>query len=498
MTYQIDALTGKQNTFQQMRERSVKCALWLRKQNVKPGDIIVTCTHNQLESYVPFVASMYIDVCINPWNEHSSSGSIEHFFKIVKPKVIFVNGNKAATILEVATKLGVSPKIVVFDETEGFESLESILNGHFDEAEVDGFSCTTLKKNNIRETTVVLFSSGTTGLPKAIEIPHTLFTSLSRMEVPPMSPSDVGLWFGSLSWITSVLLTIHTILSYATAIKCSGFDCEKVYQMIGKYKVTWMLIETGMCNRLVKSGVLTRYNISSLKIIIYGGSVNKAELHENLVKSLPDVLIMPIYGMTETGSISYSTSTGKFGSSGRICKNNRLMIADLNTGKPLGPNMHGEICTKSLTMMNGYYRDPENTKNIFDKDGWFHTGDLGYYDEDGYIFIVDRIKQLIKCKGHQVSPTEIEILLQSHPSVYESAVVPVPHLFDGQHPTAFVQKMSGAEVTAEELEQLVAMNMEDYKKLRGGVVFLENIPHVPNGKIDRKQLRNMAEIFKKK
>lgn len=147
-----------------------------------------------------------------------------------------MNGNKAGTILEIAIKLHVSPKIVVYDEVENFESLESILDdAHFDKSEIDGFSCTT---KDLRDTAVMLFSSGSTDLPKAVEISSILMTCPSVRQAPIQSPGSVGLWFGSLSWCTCVMLTIRTILSYSTAVKFTGFDSEKVCQVIEKYKVS--------------------------------------------------------------------------------------------------------------------------------------------------------------------------------------------------------------------------------------------------------------------
>lgn len=148
-----------------------------------------------------------------------------------------MNGNKAVTVHEVAMKLCISPKIVVYDEVEGFESLESILDDkHFDKNEVNEFSCTT---SNMRNTAVMLFSSGTTGLPKAVEISQTMFIVPAFWQVPRQSSGSIGLWFGSLSWITSVVLTVRTILSFSTAVKYAGFDSEKVCRVIEKYKVLW-------------------------------------------------------------------------------------------------------------------------------------------------------------------------------------------------------------------------------------------------------------------
>ncbi|XP_071639675.1 uncharacterized protein [Temnothorax longispinosus] len=147
--------------------------------------------------------------------------------------------------------------------------------------------------------------------------------------------------------------------------------------------------------------------------------------------------------------------------------------------------------------MNGYYRNPEATKNTIDEEGWLHSGDIGYFDEDGELFIIDRIKELIKYIGYQISPGEIEGVLITHSAVLEVAVITVPRAIDDEHPLAYVTKKPGTKETEQELIDFVAKNMMDHYKLRAGVIFLDGFPYIGSGKIARIDLKEMAKkLFK--
>lgn len=151
------------------------------------------------------------------------------------PKIIFINKDKAVTVREVAKEINIATKIVVFDEIEGFESIESIMNGDYDQAEIETFSCTKLK--SLRDTGLLLFSSGTTGSPKGAEIPNNVFMSAQNNDILVMTFGNVYFWTGSLSWVSSVLMTVNCIVCYTKAIKYPRFEKEEVCRIIQKYKV---------------------------------------------------------------------------------------------------------------------------------------------------------------------------------------------------------------------------------------------------------------------
>lgn len=198
--------------------------------------------------------------------------------------------------------------------------------------------------------------------------------------------------------------------------------------------------------------------------------------------------------MTET---TFSAISGlstqitlKPGSVGKAVFMAYIKVIDEN-GKSLGPNQRGELCFKTDRVMKGYVGDLKSTREIFDKDGWLHSGDIAYYDEENYFFVVDRLKELIKYKAFQVPPAEIEALLISNPKVKECAVIGIPDEDAGELPFAFVVKQPGVDITEKEVFDFVAENASKAKWLRGGVRLIDELPKNSNGKILKRDLRQM-------
>ncbi|EPS66025.1 hypothetical protein M569_08750, partial [Genlisea aurea] len=202
------------------------------------------------------------------------------------------------------------------------------------------------------------------------------------------------------------------------------------------------------------------------------------------------------YGMTEAGPVlSMSPAFAKqplptkSGSCGGVVRNAELKVVDTETGCSLPRNQSGEICIRGQQIMKGYLNDSEATARTIDVDGWLHTGDVGYVDDDDDIFIVDRVKELIKFKGFQVPPAELEALLISHPNIADAAVVPQKDEAAGEVPVAFVVRSSGLEELSEEaVKEFVSKQVVFYKRLHK-VYFVHAIPKSPSGKILRKDLR---------
>jgi len=168
------------------------------------------------------------------------------------------------------------------------------------------------------------------------------------------------------------------------------------------------------------------------------------------------------------------------------------------TGKSLGPNKVGELCMKGPFLMKWYINNPQATAETIDKDGWLHTGDIAYYDEDNQFFIVDRLKELIKFKGFQVAPAELEGLLLSNPKIKDAGVIGIPDEIAGELPFAFVVKQPGDTLTEQEVKDFVAKNVSNTKWLRGGVKFVDEIPKNPIGKIMRRDLKDLYKSMKAK
>ncbi|KZC12085.1 Luciferin 4-monooxygenase [Dufourea novaeangliae] len=473
-----------------MLDRAIKCALWMKKQGATKGDIIALSTHNHLDSFIPYIAGLFIGATINPWNHEMNTSLARHFMGLTRPKIIFANEESAGIIMEAAKIELFHPKVVVFGNYLGTIPFSAVLQGH-SESEVANFECTNIA--NIKETSTILFSSGTTGLPKGVQLSHEVIVSCLENLESFRFKSVIPLWFSSLYWISGTMLSLKSISGQTKRIIAPQFDPQTVCEVVEKYKVTWLMLSTSMANRFVRYNGLHNYDLSSLSLLLVGGATLKQESQDALNEHLPHTTVLQAYGMTELGGlVAAQTLDSTSGSCGVVIPNSEIKIIDPDTGKILGANQNGELCAKTPTVMNGYYKNPEATREILDADGWLHSGDLAYYNEKGEVFIIDRLKEIIKYRGHQITPTEIENLLQAHPAVLEVAVVSIPHPTDDEHPIAFVSKVPHKEVSAEELILRVENNLLDVYKLRGGVKFLPKLPHTHSGKISRKDLKAMA------
>lgn len=245
---------------------------------------------------------------------------------------------------------------------------------------------------------------------------------------------------------------------------------------------------------LAKSPLVDKYDLSSVQEIACGAAPLGRDTEEEVMIRLNTKLGQG-YGLTETSPIVLAPPRfeRRTGSSGVLIPNTECKVVDLETGAPLGANKDGELWFRGPQIMKGYLNNPDATNNCIDNEGWFHTGDIGHYDEEGYFYIVDRLKELIKYKGFQVAPAELEGTLLSHNSIADAAVIGVPDLQAGELPKAFVVLKPNMALTKDEIMKFVEGRLSPHKHLRGGVEFIDQIPKSLSGKILRRQLRQRVK-----
>ncbi|XP_039309755.1 4-coumarate--CoA ligase-like 7 isoform X2 [Solenopsis invicta] len=488
----LDVCTDETFTYAELQDKIVRCANWMQREGIKSGDVISVCTHNHPNSIVPCLSAAYVNAIFNPWNENMNLQTTLYILQLTTPKMIFCNEKTVDVILSAIKAKNYSLKVVVFGKHASAISFNDILKNCID-AEIANFRYAEL--NDIKQTSCIMHSSGTTGMPKGVELSN--YTMMLISEDKNFETTNIPiLSFSSLCWISGTMLNMKAIAQGAKMIIYPEFDEEITCKLIEKYKVVFMYLTTSMMNRFYRAGYAKQYSLLSLKTIVIGGAIFKPKVQEELRRTLPHVQIMQ--GMTEaSGLVTFPLPHHKNGSCGVIGENMQIKVVDSKSGKVLGPNQSGEIWIKSALMMNGYYRNPEATKSTIDEEGWLRSGDIGYVDEDGEIFIIDRIKDIIRYREYDVSPGEIEGVLLLHPAVMEAAVLSIPHEIDINHPFAYVTIKPEAKVTEQELIDFVAKNMMDHCKLRAGVIFLDAFPYTGSGKIARKDLEEMAKkLFK--
>ncbi|XGW09723.1 hypothetical protein V3C99_011751 [Haemonchus contortus] len=359
---------------------------------------------------------------------------------------------------------------------------------------------------------ILPYSSGTTGSPKGVMLSHRNFATMMEIYakheatniVCVLDPNwDYGnekiLLFLPFYHAYGFGLINYTLLVGSTGIIFKSFEPHSFCRAIQDHKVHFLALVPPIMVFLAKHPVCDGYDLSSIQLLLCGAAPAGKDICEELSKKYPNMkYIQQGYGMTECTMASHLPdlkNSVPFGSVGKVASNLRMKIIDPSTGMEMPVGMSGEICIKGPTIMLGYLGKPDATKSTI-INGWLHTGDIGYVDEYRNLFIVDRLKELIKVKGLQVAPAELEDLLLAHPLIRDAAVIGVPDKKAGELPKAFVVRASDA-LTEEEVKLWIKDKVSSYKRLAGGVEFINEIPKSPAGKILRRELRDRKECKSK-
>nr|CAI5816914.1 unnamed protein product [Callosobruchus analis] len=328
-----------------------------------------------------------------------------------------------------------------------------------------------------------------------IDIGQVQFKEIVMSEDPNDALMGLVPFFHSFGF----MLMFLNILRGKMMVVLGRFKPKIFLESIVKYKISRLIVPPPVLLFLLKHPMAKQYDLSCIKEMRSGAAPLGAELEKELKEKFNVEHVSQGYGMTETTLAVLATPHGKAksGSCGVVVPGMMAKVID-DDGRALGKYQEGELCFKGPLIMKGYVGDPESTRNTIDPDGWLHTGDVAYYDSDGYFFIVDRIKELIKYKAFQVAPAELEALLLTHNSIEDAAVIGLPDEMAGELPLAFVVKKPGEKLTEREVEKFVEDNVSPQKRLRGGVVFVNEIPKNPTGKILRRVLREKAKNMKSK
>ncbi|XP_063978841.1 uncharacterized protein LOC135163377 [Diachasmimorpha longicaudata] len=489
---QIDGLTSEEDTYASMLDRAVRCALWLRKQGVKPGDFIGICTRNHLDTFVPVLAAIFTGVVFHPWwDVNLTDDMVKYFLELGEPKVVFVSDMLAETVQQVIHNLGRSTKVVVFGDCSAGVTLHDVLREQ-DPKDVNNFVCTRIE--DARQPAVMICTSGSTGYPKGVLHSYAWLEKCSHIAPDKYVVNSIIFWFSEICWISAIGSTMSLLRNCSTAVIYSRPTIETLCETVEKYKINCLIIGVATANQFYKLKGVEHYDLSSIKYVIYGGSGISEEVDMNMKRIFPTADLSLAYGMTEMGVIvRRDDAPKKYTCCGRIRENCQLKIVDLDSGQTVGPNEQGEICLKSPYMILRYHKDPKSTKEIIDQEGWYHSGDLGYIDADGDLFVIERLKEVIKYKTVlPVPPLVVERVLLEHPDINEAGVVAKPDLQDLELPMAFVTVRAGSQITEEKIVKYVEDNVPDHMRIRGGVKILEKMPVTPSGKISKKLLREIA------
>ena len=351
-----------------------------------------------------------------------------------------------------------------------------------------------------RDIAVLPYSSGTSGRAKGVMLTHWNMVSMLEQAWGVHPPGTRGLAVLPFFHIfgMQVLANLSVCAGMETYVMAK-FDFQGMLEAIQTHRIQVMSVVPPMVNGMVKSPLAAQYDLSSLTDVGCGAAPLDSALQEAFVRRTGAALQQG-YGMTETSLAIASNGRSradrkppvvKPGSSGFLFSAVEARIVDVASGEDLGPGEDGEIRVRGPNIMFGYLNNPSANRSTFDEQGWLRTGDIGHFDDEGYLYITDRLKELIKVKGHQVAPARLEGVLKEHPQVVDCAVIGVPDEDKGEAPRAFVVRAPGSTLDADGLQEFLSTRLARYEAVRD-VVFVPEIPKSPSGKLLRRLLREMV------
>uniref|UniRef100_A0A1I8JVV1 Luciferin 4-monooxygenase n=1 Tax=Anopheles quadriannulatus TaxID=34691 RepID=A0A1I8JVV1_ANOQN len=492
----IDGVSGATLTYHQILARSLKLANRFHRLGIKRNSVVGICSENSVQYPIITFATLMLGGTVLPINYGYSEAELQHVLQLTKPIALFASEQPLQKIVAMRNVLP-SVKLLVSLGKQRLSHGIALLEDFFDNSPPGSLHSFTPQPVPLKQqVAVMVMSSGTTGLPKAVQLTHhNVMTVMAYQAEDPRYtelPVPVRV-LGLLPFyhVFGFMLSLNSCLNKVPMVVLPRFEPDLFLRTIQNHRITMASLVPPLVVFLAKSPLTQGYDLSSLHALLCGAAPLSREIEELVQSRLPNVqTVRTGYGMSETSLGVISRMNDKVGSVGKVHKTTYVKVVDLETGCALGPNQAGEICVKGPLVMKGYLHNDRATGEIIDADGWLHTGDVGYYDEEQDFFIVDRIKDLIKYKGFQVPPAELEDVLLSHRQVRDCAVVGVPDEMAGELPAAFVVLQAGESATANEIERYVASKLSPQKQLRGGVFFVDEIHKTGSGKILRRQLRD--------
>ncbi|CAK7346063.1 unnamed protein product [Dovyalis caffra] len=495
----IDAATGRHLSFKDLWKAVDSVATYLYDMGIRKGHVILLLSPNSIFFPIVCLSVMSLGAIITTTNPLNTPREIAKQIANSKPSLAFTTPELVSKLTESNSNL---PIILIDDETNTSPKTKAgILTTLSEMVKKEPSGSRVRERVNQDDTATLLYSSGTTGESKGVVSSHKNLITMVQTIVERFRLNE-----GDHKFVCTVpMFHIYGLAAFATGILASGstiivlskFEMGEMLSTIEKYGASYLPLVPPILVALINGAdqVGARYNLSSLKFVLSGGAPLSKEVIEGFSEKYPGVTILQGYGLTESTGIGASTDTleesRRYGTAGLLSPNTEAKIVDPESGKALPVNQTGELWLRAPTVMKGYFSNAEATSSTIDSEGWLRTGDLCYIDDDGFIFVVDRLKELIKYKGYQVPPAELEALLLTHLEISDAAVIPFPDEQVGQFPMAYVVRKAGSNLSEKAVMDFVAGLVAPYKRIRR-VAFIAAIPKNPSGKILRKDLIKLA------
>ncbi len=479
----VDAPTGRTYTYAQVPSYVRKLAAGFASHGLKKGEVFAIYSPNIPEYILAFHALATLGLATTMVPPLFTDNEIIKQLSDSGAKYILTIPQLMENAQAVARAAGIE-KIFVVGEADGAIPFASLMTS--------GDSLPEVEINPAKDVAALPYSSGTTGFPKGVMLTHRNLVAMLRQ----MEATDA---FGEKDKLICVvpmyhLYGLHIVANMglsqgATVVTVPRYDLDQFLQSLERYEITIAPLVPPLVLALSRAPQVVNYDLSRLKSIHCGA----ATLADNIATDCSSRIGCDIrygYGMTEVSPLSHASLANSArhtsGSVGFCLPNTECKIVDYTTNDELAAGQKGEIWLRGPQVMKGYLGNAAATAEMIDSEGWLRTGDIGYCDAEGRLFVVDRLKELIKCNGRQVAPAELESMLLTHPAVADAAVVGVADEAAGEVPKAFV--VSRGEANAQSIMDFVAARVAPYKRIRS-LEFVAEIPKTPAGKILRRVLK---------
>ncbi|MFC1860753.1 class I adenylate-forming enzyme family protein [Chloroflexota bacterium] len=489
----------KRYTFSQLNERVNRLANGLAGLGVKKGDRVALLQVNCNQCVETYFATARLGAIYVPMNFRGKADEQDYMLNFAEVNALLsgeryidmVNSVKAnlTTVNHFISIESKSDDMVYYEELIASSPDDEVLADIEDE-----------------DTTILMFTAGTTGRPKGVMLSHNSFSTYVLENVMPADPEleEGNILTVPLYHIAGIQAMMAAIYGGRTLVMERQFDAREWMGLVEKEKANRAMMVPTMLKQLIDNPDFSKHDLSSLKVITYGAAPMPVPVIKKALELFPGVSFINAFGQTETASTITTLSpedhqlTGtpeeierklkRLSSIGRPMSDVEMKVID-ESGKELPPNEIGEIVARGPRVMTGYWKDEEKTANTIDKDGWVHTGDMGYVDKDGYFFLGGRATDMIIRAGENISPEEVENCIRTHTAIEDVAVIGVPDEEWGEQVRAIVVLKKGQNTTADEVMEHCRQGLASYKRPRS-VVFVDELPRNPMGKILKRVLRD--------
>jgi len=488
---------GKRYTFSQLNDRVNRLANALSKLGVNKTDRVALLQVNCNQCVETYFAVAKLGAIYVPLNFRAKGDELTYMLNSSEANILLVGERYIDLVSSISSSLtSVRHFISIEGKGEGMLDYEDIISSPAEEV---------VTEISDDDTTILMYTAGTTGLPKGVMLSHNSFAVYVLENVTPADPEleEKNILTVPLYHVAGIQAMMAAIYGGRTLVMERQFEPKEWMGLVEAEKANRAMMVPTMLKQLMDNPDFGKRDLSSLQVITYGAAPMPVEVIKKAVDVFPGVSFINAFGQTETASTI--TTLGpedhviegskeerekklkRLASIGRPMSDVEMKVVD-EAGNELPSGQVGEIVARGPRVMTGYWKDKEKTEKTIDKDGWVHTGDMGYVDEDGYFFLAGRATDMIIRAGENISPEEIEAVLHSYPKIEEAAVIGVPDEEWGEQPRAVVVLKQGETATTEEIIEYCRARMSSFKRPRS-VVFVDELPRNPMGKVLKRVLR---------